>query len=177
MSERFLRPRCSVCTRFTVCKFYTISNTASSSRITCMLSLKNPDETSSDDTPIELSKPCWQTLSWAFKRPLRRLGRSLLTLHDEINALCARPFVIIIIVDAQFRLYPLAVCYDIHITLAHTNARWIGTIAYRMTYHEMLARCSLIHACSSPVKMSCSDTISCSLWPYACSNMTSICMP
>ena len=42
-------------------------------------------------------------------------------------------------------LYSPVVCYEIQFKLAHANARWIGTIAYRITYDEMLACRSLIH--------------------------------
>ena len=68
------------------------------------------------------------------------------------------------LLDAQLVLHSLVVCYDIHMTLAHINSHWAGTIAYRMTYDEMLARRSLIHA---RISWFCQDArsgpISCSL--------------
>ena len=78
-------------------------------------------------------------------------------LHDEIklwNCIVCEIFCDRRLLHVWFMLYFSIVCYEIHIKLAHVNARWIETIVYRMTYHETFARSFLIHARMSK---SCQD--------------------
>ena len=56
---------------------------------------------------------------------------------------------------AHFMFYFPIVCYEIHVKLAHISARWIGTIAYRVDWDEMLAaHFRFMLACLDFVKMS-----------------------
>ena len=91
--------------------------------------LKSLDKISSDDIFNESCMLCRQTMT-----------------KKIMNFFYVRDFLRSLFLNAQFMLYALTVCYDIHITLVHVNARWIGTIVYRVIYDEMFVRKSLIHA-------------------------------
>ena len=92
-------------------------------------SLKSLDRISSDNIFNESCMFCKQTMT-----------------KKVMNFFYVRDFLRSLFLNAQFMLYFLIVCYDIHITLIHVNARWIETIIYRVTYNEMFVRRFLIHA-------------------------------
>ena len=60
---------------------------------------------------------------------------------------------------AYFMLYFPIVCYEIHVKLAHINARWIEMTTYRVIYDEMFVCKFLIHARMSVLcRDVCSDS-------------------
>ena len=68
-------------------------------------------------------------------------------LHEQSIVLPMVPCMLCYVRDllrspAHFMLYSPVVCYEIHVKLAHTSARWIGTIAYRVDDDEMLLHIS-----------------------------------
>ena len=123
-----------LCIRLIILEFYAYSAIPRACKLDLSWNLKNCDRVSSDDTLVDY------VCSVILASCTTSLPLCLAWLEKVMRLCCVRDPLWSSLWNAQFMPYSLAVCYKIHVKLVHANARWIGTIAYRVISNEMLAR-------------------------------------